>query len=69
MGNTFPGGSRSKGGRVFGAGNIRRMIQQHHPDHTKGADHSLAGRPHANSREIARNLRRQKRQENKDNGR
>jgi hypothetical protein len=65
MGNLNPGGSRAKGGRVFTHTGIRRMIQQHKPEHAAGADQSLADKPHANSREAARRARQEARKEAK----
>lgn len=62
MSNANPGGSRNKhGGRVFGASNIKRMIQTQKVDHSRDAHTSIADKPHANTREQQRRLRRQQR--------
>lgn len=62
------GGSRDKAGnRLFGAGNIRRYIQQQKPDHTD-ASGSIADRPHAGTREQQRRKRQQERKARKEQG-
>lgn len=62
MSNANPGGSRNKhGGRIFGAGNIKRMIETQKADPTRDAHTSIADKPHANTREQQRRLRRQQR--------
>lgn len=64
MSNLNPGGSRHVGGRVFGAGAIKRHIQQGKPDHTD-ASGSIADQPHAGTREQQRRLRQAQKREGK----
>jgi hypothetical protein len=64
MSRLNPGGSRAKEGRIFTATGIRRMVQQHKPDHAADAGNSIAAKPHKNSREQER----RKRQEARRNG-
>lgn len=47
--------------RIFGSGNIKRMLQTQKADPTRDAHTSIAGKPHAGSREQQRRLRQQAR--------
>lgn len=47
--------------KVYGAGSIKRMIQSQKVDHSRDAHTSIADKPHANTREQQRRLRRQAR--------
>lgn len=58
MSNLNPGGSRSKGPRVFGAENIRRACQQNRVPDADRPNGSIADRPHKGTRERERYLRR-----------
>jgi hypothetical protein len=65
MSKLNPGGSRSKGPRVFTASGIKHAIQHVKPNHTAGAENSLADKPHSHSREVARRLRQEQRKQEK----
>jgi hypothetical protein len=56
MSNLNPGGSRSRGPRVFGASAIARACDSNR-NIARGADNSIADKPHEHSREVARRLR------------
>jgi hypothetical protein len=43
--------------RAYGAGTIKRIIQSQKPDHSAGAETSIADKPHSNNREQQRRLR------------
>jgi hypothetical protein len=53
------GRGQGKPGRIYGAANIKRHLQRQ--KRTWGATGSLAGQPHEHKREIARRLRQQAR--------
>jgi hypothetical protein len=63
--STNPGGSRSKGGRIFGAENIKRACQQAKIPDVDKAQTSIAGKPHEGTREQQRRARQQARKEAK----
>lgn len=65
MSNSNPGGSRNKGGRIFGAQNIKRAIQTQKADPMRDAHTSIADKPHAGTREQQRRARQQARKEAK----
>ncbi len=46
--------------KVYGASAIKRAIQAGKPDRAKGADKSIADKPHENSRAVQRRLRQMK---------
>lgn len=60
MSNLNPGGSRSKGARVFTAAGIADACRRN-AKHETVAENSIADKPHAHSREIARRLRQEAR--------
>lgn len=60
MSNLNPGGSRSSGPRVFTAAGVRDACKRNAKHETVG-ETSIADKPHAHSREIARRLRQEAR--------
>lgn len=56
-----PGGSRSKGGRVFTAAGVASACERNAKRRFQSGDDSIANQPHNNSRAIARRLRQQAR--------
>ncbi|MFL5900911.1 MAG: hypothetical protein ACJ75S_06895 [Solirubrobacterales bacterium] len=65
MSNLNPGGSRSKGGRIFGAEGIKRACQQAKIADVDKASGSIADREHKGTREQQRRARQQARKEAK----
>jgi hypothetical protein len=56
-----PGGSRKRIGRIFGATNIAKACERNKVPEVDKPNGSIADRPHQNSREIERRLKRQRR--------
>jgi hypothetical protein len=63
MSNLNPGGSRSRGSRLFTASAIKDACKRNKRRHIEPANGSIANQPHQHSREIARRLRQQARKE------